>query len=119
MPPPDDRHPMFLHLEIRVEPASWPAFRAFLSRARGLYESPGGIRVRLLRHTADPSRLIEVVEYDDRATFDADQERVTSDPRWVDALREWRTLLRGAPGVTAWEDVTHQLEGPSRIPGPP
>jgi len=98
-----------LHLGIRVTEEKRTEFMAFLRQARELYERPGGIRVRLLRHKSDPQRYIEIMEYTGDA-FEADQVRVEQDPEMIAALKTWRTLLAEKPQVDIWEDITSQLD---------
>lgn len=92
-----------LHLHIRVPPGGAAALRAFIVRATPFYEAPGGIRVRLLQQADDPDAFIEVIHYASRDAFDADQQRVETDPEMQRWLAEWRTLLAGPPQVVVHE----------------
>lgn len=91
-----------LHLRIRVATARRAAFDAFLREAIPFYEAPGGIRIRLLEDRADPTRLIEVVEYDSRESYERDQRRVESDPEMKRFLERWRALLEEPPIVEVY-----------------
>lgn len=101
---------VLLHLRIEVSAEHAGELVPFLREARKIYEAPGGIRIRLLRDMNHPNRYIELVEYDDRPTYDADQIRVDTDPLLVSTLDRWRALLASRPGVEVYEDVTHLLE---------
>ncbi len=79
---------------------------SFLARARPVYEAPGGITVRLQWSLAEPGAFVEIMEYRDRVTYEADQVRVERDPAMRALIDEWHTLLAGAPRVEAYEDVT-------------
>lgn len=107
-PPPSNS--VSLHLRIRVADEHEAEFVPFLSEARKIYEAPGGIRVRLLRSLSEPHRYIELVEYDDRPTYDRDQVRVGTEPVVIETLKRWRALLAAPPEVEAYEDVTHLLD---------
>ena len=48
------RAAVFIHLRIRVAEDRQAEFRSFLGEATPFYESPGGIRVRLLSDEVDP-----------------------------------------------------------------
>lgn len=100
--PSDLRPTIELHLRIRVSHVRRAEFDAFLREAIPFYESPGGIRVRVLEDRDDPTRLIEVVEYASRADFERDQLRVEQDPRMKGYLERWRALLDGAPVVEVY-----------------
>ncbi|GEL96406.1 putative quinol monooxygenase [Cellulomonas composti] len=99
-----------LYLRGRV-PSDHRPLEEFLRRARLVYDEPAGIRTRLQWSEADPTRFVEIVEYRDRATYDADQRRVETDPRMRALLAEWRTLLDGPPDVEAYEE--HPLTDPA------
>ncbi len=91
-----------LHLRGRVALGRRPDFDAFLAEAIPFYESPGGIRVRVLWDVADPERFVEVIEYTDQAAHDRDQVRVENDVRMRDMLERWRDLLDGPPVVETY-----------------
>lgn len=88
-----------LHLRAKVAPGRREAFDQFLAEAIPFYESPGGIRVRVLWDRAEPDRFIEVVEYVDQDAYDRDQLRVENDARMGELLQHWRSLLEGPPVV--------------------
>ncbi len=74
-------------------------FDEFLAEAIPFYESPGGIRVRILWELANPDRFLEIIEYADQAAHDRDQVRVENDVQMRDMLERWRDLLDGPPQV--------------------
>lgn len=90
---------MELHLRGRVAAGRRSAFDAFLEEAVPVYESPGGIRVRVLWNRAHPDDFIEVIEYADEDIYDVDQIRVESDARMRELLQRWRALLEGPPVI--------------------
>ena len=93
-----------LYLHGRVAGTREP-LEEFLRRARLVYDEPGGIRTRLQWSETDPARFVEIIEYADRATYDADQLRIETDPRMRALLAQWHTLLDGPPQVEAFEEV--------------
>jgi hypothetical protein len=100
------RAAVFVHLRIRVAEHRQAELRSFLSEAIPFYESPGGIRVRLLANDLDPERFIELVEYIDEHTYRQDESRVESDPTMAAFLVRWRSLLVEPPCV----EVYHQTD---------
>ena len=99
MPPPTR---IDLHLRCRVTPGRREEFLAFLREAIPFYEAPGGIEIRLLQDLHDDHRFIELVLYDDQATYERDQERVASDPAMNALLARWRQLLTDPPVVEVY-----------------
>lgn len=91
-----------LHLRIRIHPGGRGALFDFLKEAVPFYESPGGVRVRLLESADDPDRFIEVVEYATDAAYEADQRRVKQDERMKALLARWRELLAEPPVVEVY-----------------
>ena len=91
-----------LHLRIRVKPGRRQAFLDFLREATPYYESPGGITVRLLQDFVDDHRFIELVLYDDEATYERDQRRVAEDEQMKQLLARWRELLAEPPVVEVY-----------------
>lgn len=91
-----------LHLRLTVAPGRRAEFFSFLEEAIPFYESPGGIRIRLLQDLNDDHRFIEVVEYADRATYERDQERVRSDTEMHAILARWRSLLAFPPQIETY-----------------
>lgn len=91
-----------LHLRIRVKSGDRDAFFTFLRRAVPFYESPGGIRIRLLEDRDSPERFIEVVEYATERAYRDDQRRVEEDPEMKAYLSRWRGLLAEPPVVEVY-----------------
>ncbi|NNH05997.1 hypothetical protein [Cellulomonas fimi] len=92
---------LYLHGRVRTSRVD---LEAFLRRARPTYEAPGGIRTRLQWRLDDPAEFVEIMEYADRATYDADQVRVEQDPAMRALLAQWRAHLDGPPRVEAFEE---------------
>jgi hypothetical protein len=94
-----------LHLLGKAAAGRRPDLIAFLREAIPFYESPGGIRVRMLWAMEDPDRFIEVIEYDDVETYARDQVRVKVDDQMRAYLSRWRSLLAEPPQVLTYQDV--------------
>jgi len=98
-----------LHLKIAIKDSTPEGLFTFLRKAVPYYESLGGVRVRLLRSLRDPCRFIEVIEYDDKETFDRDQERVNTDAQMKIFLSEWHELFDETVGVETYQEITNDL----------
>lgn len=94
-----------LHLTIRAAPGKREDLLAFLRGAKAYYESPGGIRMRLLQMRDDPDAFIEVFEYDTEQAYEADEHRVNHDEQMKALLTQWRALLDRPPKVEVFRDV--------------
>lgn len=94
-----------LVLEGRVPPGCQRSLEEFLAEARGYYESPGGITVRLWWDRGDPDRFREVIEYADAPDEEADEERLRSDPTMKSYIARWHSLLAQPPRVQRFREV--------------
>lgn len=92
-----------VHLRGKVAPGRRADLVEFLKQAIPFYESPGGIRVRVLWDETDPDRFDEVIEYVDQAAHDRDQFRVNNDVQMRNMLQRWRGLLDGPPQVETFK----------------
>lgn len=95
--------PIELHLRVQIPAGTRDRFFTFLHEAIPFYESPGGIRVRLLEDKSDEHRFIEVIEYDSQESFDRDDLRVREDPEMKSMLERWRALLEQPPVVEVYK----------------
>ena len=65
----------------------------------------GGAKVRFLQNTDDPSRFIQVVEYEMPESVETNRQRIASDPRVQAYLTAWRTMVPGAVEIDVYRDV--------------
>lgn len=100
-----------LHLSFTIPRSSRADLIDLLRAAIPTYESPGGIRVRLLEHMDDPTRFIEVIEYADDTAFSSDQLRVETDEQMIRFISQWRALLDVGPEINGYRDVTEEVKG--------
>jgi len=98
-------HAIELHLRARLAPGRRDDYLAFLREGIPFYESPGGIRVRVLFDRDDPDRFVEVIEYATAADHDRDHQRVEHDPEMRSFLERWRALLDGPVTVERYDLV--------------
>ena len=94
-----------LHLRFSLAPERREELLDFLALARPVYEAPGGIRVRLLEGAGALDEMVEVIEYDSAAAYEADQLRIEADPAMRDLLARWRTIIDGPPAVEVYTEI--------------
>ena len=95
---------------------------SFLARAVPLYESPGGITVRLYEDRERRGSFLEIVLYATERGFAEDQERVAHHPDWKHTLSEWRAIVGGPIEVGIMDPVRlgpveESLHDPARTAG--
>jgi len=105
---------MVIMLKGRVQSGQREELVRFLRDAVLCYERPAGILTRLLCDVDDPDAFVELIEYADRDAYDADQQRVASDPEMRTYLDRWHALLASAPVVQTYEELTEEIHTAAR-----
>jgi quinol monooxygenase YgiN len=100
-----------IHLRIRAQDYNHEPLLRFLRTAVPFYERAGGISIRLFQNVDDPSRFIEIVEYENQQAHDRDQVRVVSDRQMQSYIQSWHAILDGPPEVETYRDITEQIRG--------
>jgi hypothetical protein len=94
-----------LHLRFTF-PAGDPDQLAALMRAAApFYQLFGNANFRLLRNADDPTKFIQVIEYEAPESFELNRQSLASDLRFQAYLQGWRALLPGALEVDVYQEV--------------
>ena len=56
----------------------------------------GNANFRLLRNADDPTKFIQVIEYETHEAFELNRQSLASDMRFQAYLQAWRAMLPGA-----------------------
>ena len=102
--------PIVINLRIAVPIENQKKFIRFLRDAVPFYQTSGGIFIKLFRSIDDPTKLIEVVEYENRDSFEKDQIRVENNVIMKNYLDKWRSLLVGDIAVEVYEEITDEIK---------
>lgn len=94
-----------LHFRFTLPTADPSQLLAFLKALTPYYEFFGGTRVRFLQNTDDPTRFIQVIEYEAPEAMETNRQRIASDPRVQAYLQAWRTMVPGAIEIDVYRDV--------------
>jgi hypothetical protein len=94
-----------LHLRFTLPTADSAQLRAMSQALRSFYEFFGGTRVHLLQNVDDPTRFIQVIEYETAEALELNRQRIASDPRLQTYLQAWRTILPGAIEIDVYRDA--------------
>jgi hypothetical protein len=86
-------------------PGADPAQLLALMNASAPFYQFFGTRHRLLQNVDDPSRFIQVVEYQSPTSLEVNRQRIASDPHLQVFLQAWRTMLPGAVEIDVYRDV--------------
>jgi hypothetical protein len=70
------------------------------------YELFGGVRVQFLQNEDDPTRFIQIIDYEAPEAVESSRHQIASDPKVQAYLQAWRSLVPGAVEVDVYRDVT-------------
>ena len=65
----------------------------------------GNANFRLLRNADDPTKFIQVIEYETPEAFEMNRQSLASDMRMQAFLAAWRAMLPGALEVDVYQEV--------------
>jgi hypothetical protein len=94
-----------LHLRFTFAGADPAHLLAMVRAATPFYEFFGSREVRLLQNVDDPSKYIQVIEYETDAALEVNRQRIASDPRMQVYLQAWRAALPGGVEIDVFRDV--------------
>jgi hypothetical protein len=94
-----------LHLKFTFPGADPSHVLALVMAASPFYEFFGSRGVKLLRNVDDPSRFIQVIEYETDEALETNRQRIASDPRMQVYLQAWRTALPGAVEIDVFQEM--------------
>ncbi len=94
-----------LHLKFTLPGGDPGQLSAMIKSAKPFYEFFGTTRVRLLQNVDDPSRFIQVIDYETGETMEVNRQRIASDPRFQGFLQAWRAMLPGALEIDVYQVV--------------
>ncbi len=95
-----------MHVRVKTPGMDAGQLMSLAKAAIPFYEAFGGARIRLLRNVDDPSQFMQVVEYETDAGLELNRQKIASDPMMRTYLESWRMVLKAAPEVDVYEDVT-------------
>ncbi len=101
----DEKVRRTLHFKFTMPSADPAQLLTFLKALTPYYEFFGGAKVRFLQNSDDPTRFIQVIEYEAPEAMEANRQRLASDPRVQAYLQAWRALVPGGIEVDVYRDV--------------
>jgi hypothetical protein len=94
-----------LHLRFTM-PGADPDQLATLMRASApFYQLFGNAQLKLLRNADDPTKIIQVIDYETPEHFELNRQSIASDVRMQTYLQAWRAMLPGALEVDVYQEV--------------
>jgi hypothetical protein len=102
----DKRVRRYLHFKFTLPTADTAQLFALMKNSDSYRTFFGEMRVRFLQNADDPTKIIQIVEYDAPEAMEANRQSIASDPRVQAYLQVWRAM---AP--SAEMDVYREIDG--------
>jgi hypothetical protein len=78
---------------------------AMIKAAAPFYQMFGKAEVRLLQNVDDPSKFVQIIDYDADEEWELSRQRIASDPRMQVYLQTWRNMFPGALEIDVFQEV--------------
>ena len=94
-----------LQLRFTLPTSDSTQFIAMIKAATPFYQMFGTAHFRLLRNADDPTKFIQVIEYETPESFELNRQSLASDARFQAYLQMWRAMLPGALEVDVYQEI--------------
>jgi len=94
-----------LHLKFTLPGADSDQLASLMRSAASFFHMFGKANFRLLRNADDPTRFIQVIEYETPESFEINRQSLASDMRFQAYVQAWRAMLPGALEVDVYQEV--------------
>ncbi len=94
-----------LHLRFTLPAADPGQILAMVRAATPFYEFFGSRHVRLLQNVDDPTKYIQVIDYETDEALEINRQRIAGDPRMQSYLQAWRAAMPGAVEIDVFREV--------------
>jgi hypothetical protein len=94
-----------LHLKFTLPGGDPAQLSAMIKSAKPFYEFFGTTRVHLLQNVDDPSRFIQVIDYETDEKTEVNRQRIAGDARFQGFLQAWRMMVPGAVEIDVFQVV--------------
>jgi hypothetical protein len=86
-------------------PAASEQMIAMIKSSAPLYQMFGDAKVTLLQNVDDPSRFLQVIEYDAPKALETSRQQIASDARVQTYMQAWRSMFPGAVEIDVFQDI--------------
>ncbi len=94
-----------LQLRFTLPSADSSQLVAMIKAATPFYQMFGSAQVHLLQNVDDPTKFIQVIEYEAREDWELNRQKMASDARMQAFLQMWRTMFPGATEIDVYQQV--------------
>jgi hypothetical protein len=94
-----------LHLKFTLPGADSDHLLSVMRATAPFFQMFGNANFRLLRNADDPTKFIQVIEYETPESFELNRQSIASDARLQAYLQGWRAMLPGALEVDVYQEA--------------
>jgi hypothetical protein len=94
-----------LQLRFTLPTADSTQLVAMIKAAAPFYQMFGNAQVRLLQNVDDPTKFIQLIEYEADEGWELNRQRLAGDARMQAYLQGWRTMFPGGLEIDVYQDV--------------
>ncbi len=94
-----------LHLRFTLPGADADQLAALMRASAPFYQLFGNAQLKLLRNADDPTKFIQVIEYETPEHLELNRQSIASDVRMQSYLQAWRAMLPGALEIDVYQEV--------------
>lgn len=94
-----------LHFRFTLTGADPVQLLTMMKAAEPMYAMFGRAKMQLLRNVDDPSRFVQVIEYEAPEAVEMNRQRLAADPRVQGYLQAWRSMMPGAIEVDVYQEI--------------
>jgi len=94
-----------LQLRFTLPSADSGQLVAMIKAATPFYQMFGNAEVRLLQNVDDPTKFIQVLEYEAREDWELNRQKMASDARVQAFLQMWRAMFPSAIEIDVYQEV--------------
>jgi hypothetical protein len=94
-----------LHLKFTLPGADSDHLLSVMRATAPFFQMFGNAKFRLLRNADDPTKFIQVIEYETPESFELNRQSIASDARLQAYLQGWRAMLPGALEVDVYQEA--------------
>jgi hypothetical protein len=94
-----------LQLRFTLPGADASQLVALMRASAPFYQAFGNAELRLLRNADDPTKFVQVIEYEAPESFELNRQSIASDVRFQAYLQAWRAMLPGGVEIDVYQEV--------------
>jgi hypothetical protein len=94
-----------LQLKFTLPTGDSSQLAAMIKAAAPFYQMFGSAEVRLLHNVDDPTKFVQIIEYEAREDFELTRQKMASDAKMQAFVQMWRAMFPGGIEIDVYQEV--------------